>query len=129
MCWNSKRRSKYVVVTHATLPSLTRVFLGLPRAHLHAATTGKALPRYMSSALFARAALFTSVTGVYFSLYAVGMVGTAYGIYSLAFVRPFRATRILASLTDKRPLAVQAHEKGLNTRIDLIHPSVHAYTR
>ena len=26
---------------------------------------------------------------MYFSIYAVGMVGTAYGIYSLVFVRPF----------------------------------------
>lgn len=70
------------------------------------------------------------MAGVYFSIYAVGMVGTAYGIYSLVFVRPFRATRILASLTDERLLAVQANEKGgLNTRIDLIFPSVHAYTR
>lgn len=35
------------------------------------------------------------MTGIYFSIYAVGMVGTAYGIYSLAFVRPFSAKRIL----------------------------------
>jgi len=28
--------------------------------------------------------------GMYFSLYAVGMVGTAYGIYSLAFSKPMR---------------------------------------
>lgn len=71
------------------------------------------------------------LAGVYFSIYAVGMVGTAYGIYSLAFVRPFLATRVPGSLMDTRPLAVQANEKGVNTRIDLIlaFHSVHAYTR
>ncbi|KAG9317707.1 hypothetical protein JVU11DRAFT_1920 [Chiua virens] len=28
--------------------------------------------------------------GIYFSIYAVGMVGTAYGIYSLAFSKPMK---------------------------------------
>lgn len=59
------------------------------------------------------------VTGVYFSIYAVGMVGTAYGIYSLAFVRLLRTMPILAWLMDKRFLAVQADAKGLTTRIEL----------
>lgn len=57
------------------------------------------------------------MTGIYFSIYAVGMVGTAYGIYSLAFVCPNTYARIADSNV---PFAVQADEKGLNTRIDLI---------
>lgn len=42
------------------------------------------------------------MTGMYFSIYAVGMVGTGYGIYSLLMVCPFRMTRILESLMNER---------------------------
>lgn len=45
MCWNSKRRSKYVVRNTCDPPIAHRVFSVRPRAHLYAATTGKALPR------------------------------------------------------------------------------------
>ncbi|KAN0097209.1 hypothetical protein V8E55_001655 [Tylopilus felleus] len=41
-------------------------------------------PIYMRSP---RARLYL---GMYFSIYAVGMVGTAYGIYSLVFSKPMK---------------------------------------
>ena len=94
MCSSSKRRSRCVSapirvelhVQHSSSP-------GLAPAHLHAAATGQVLPWYAYTPPDAQHAHIHRATGIYFSIYAVGMVGTAYGIYSLAFVRLFERAR------------------------------------
>ena len=64
------------------------------------------------------------MTGIYFSIYAVGMAGTAYGIYSLAFVRPI-LSYTCPRIVDGHVFAVQANEKGLDTPIDLFLQFIH----
>ncbi|KAG6378967.1 hypothetical protein JVT61DRAFT_13254 [Boletus reticuloceps] len=63
------------------------VYLRTPRARLYLGTHPLGS---LSNHQRHRVHMDLLVTGIYFSIYAVGMAGTAYGIYSLAFSKPMK---------------------------------------